>query len=60
MLYQLSRLIQSSDRESALTISDFAMANLSQDGLTNVLNKMHRGKKIRLLIYIHYHLCKKV
>ena len=45
MLYQLSRLIQSSDRESALTISDFAMANLSQEGLTNVLNKMHRGKK---------------
>ena len=44
MLYQLSTLIQFSDRESALTISDFAMANLSQEGLTNVLNKMHRGK----------------
>lgn len=44
MLYQLSRLIQPSDRESALTISDFAMANLNQVGLTNVLNKMNRGK----------------
>ena len=44
MLYQMSTLIQFSDRESALTISDFAMANLSQEGLTNVLNKMHRGK----------------
>ncbi|SCN41681.1 non-ribosomal peptide synthetase [Bacillus wiedmannii] len=44
MLHQLSRLIQSSDRESALTVSDFAMANLNQVGLTNVLTKMNRGK----------------
>ncbi|WP_144572332.1 non-ribosomal peptide synthetase [Bacillus paramycoides] len=44
MLYQLSGLIQSSDGESALTISDFAMANLNQAGLTKVLTKMNRGK----------------
>ncbi|MED3729577.1 condensation domain-containing protein, partial [Priestia filamentosa] len=44
MLHQLRRLIQSSDRESALTVSDFAMANLNQVGLTKVLSKMNRGK----------------
>ncbi|PEY27153.1 non-ribosomal peptide synthetase, partial [Bacillus cereus] len=44
MLHQLSRLIQSSDGESALTVSDFAMANLNQTGLTKVLTKMNRGK----------------
>ncbi|WP_144569749.1 non-ribosomal peptide synthetase, partial [Bacillus pseudomycoides] len=44
MLHQLSRLIYSSDGESALTISDFAMANLTQADLTKVLSKMTRGK----------------
>ncbi|MEI4623585.1 non-ribosomal peptide synthase/polyketide synthase [Bacillus pfraonensis] len=44
MLHQLSRLIQSSDRESALTVSDFGMTNLNQASLTNVLTKMNRGK----------------
>ncbi|MGG2065340.1 non-ribosomal peptide synthase/polyketide synthase [Bacillus sp. S14(2024)] len=44
MLHQLSRLIQSSDRESALTVSDFGMTNLNQVSLTKVLTKMNRGK----------------
>ncbi|MCI0767842.1 non-ribosomal peptide synthase/polyketide synthase [Bacillus sp. TL12] len=44
MLHQLSRLIQSSDRESALTVSDFGMTNLNQASLTKVLTKMNRGK----------------
>ncbi|RPK10893.1 non-ribosomal peptide synthetase [Priestia endophytica] len=44
LLHQLRRLIQSSEGESALTVSDFAMANLNQVGLTKVLSKMNRGK----------------
>ncbi|SFX55819.1 non-ribosomal peptide synthase domain TIGR01720/amino acid adenylation domain-containing protein, partial [Thermoactinomyces sp. DSM 45891] len=43
MLHQLSGLIQSSGGEDALTVSDFAIANLSPTGLTKVLSKMSRG-----------------
>ncbi|WP_459502279.1 non-ribosomal peptide synthetase [Bacillus sp. C1] len=44
MLYQLSGLIHSSDGESALTVSDFAIANLTSAELNKVLAKMNRGK----------------
>ncbi|EEK70326.1 hypothetical protein bcere0007_52480 [Bacillus mycoides] len=43
MLHQLSKLIQSAGGESALTVSDFVMANLDQASLTKVLSKMNRG-----------------
>ncbi|MGM0887833.1 MAG: non-ribosomal peptide synthase/polyketide synthase [Bacillota bacterium] len=44
MLHQLSRLIHSSGGESALTVSDFAIANLTPADLNKVLFKMNRGK----------------
>ncbi|MFJ7936972.1 non-ribosomal peptide synthase/polyketide synthase [Peribacillus sp. NPDC096622] len=44
MLHQLSRLIHSSGGESALTVSDFTIANLTPTDLNKVLFKMNRGK----------------
>ncbi|MDP1419335.1 non-ribosomal peptide synthase/polyketide synthase [Peribacillus simplex] len=44
MLHQLSGLIHSSGGESALTVSDFAIANLTPTDLNKVLFKMNRGK----------------
>ncbi|MDQ0418594.1 amino acid adenylation domain-containing protein/non-ribosomal peptide synthase protein (TIGR01720 family) [Croceifilum oryzae] len=44
MLLQLNGLIQSSGGEDALTVSDFAIANLTSTDLTKVLSKMSRGK----------------
>ncbi|OSX98878.1 non-ribosomal peptide synthetase [Bacillus mycoides] len=48
MLHQLSKLIQSADGESALTVSDFVMANLDQASLTKVLSKMNRGNNYQI------------
>ncbi|MGG4268475.1 condensation domain-containing protein, partial [Peribacillus simplex] len=44
MLHQLSGLIHSSGGESALTVSDFSIANPTPEDLNKVLFKMNRGK----------------
>ncbi|MFE4130544.1 non-ribosomal peptide synthase/polyketide synthase [Peribacillus sp. YIM B13482] len=49
MLHQLSGLIHSSGGESTLTVSDFAIANLTPADLNKVLFKMNRGKNYPII-----------